>query len=498
MSGTGLPIQSLIDVTVTLSPTAAAERDFGVLLMLGDSNVIDTDARYREYTTLSQVVADFGTSAPEYLSAVIFFAQNPRPDILLIGKWARTATKARLYSAVFSAAQQASLISSISSITNGKYNVSFDGGATILTSGAMNFTGVTTMSAIAALVNTSLSGLTCTWNAVSGQFIVERTTTGVSSRITAFYDPSSGTDVSVLLKLRETDVREVRGIDAETALVATNILLGMTISWYGLMFAAATMPSDSSYLEVAAAIEAASPSRIFGVTSADTNILSPSSTSDIAYSLRALGLNRTFVQYASGSPYSCAAIFGRAFTVDFRGNNTTITLMFKQEVGVVAEVLTQTQAAAVRGKNCNVFVRYNNGTAIIQFGTMSSGQYFDVIHGTDWLADAIQTGVYNLLYQSTTKIPLTDEGVHQVLSVVESVLSQGVTNGLVAPGVWNGGPFGVLTSGQFMPTGFYTYTPPVSSLTAGQRAARQAPPIQCAINLGNAIHEANVAITVNS
>jgi hypothetical protein len=129
---------------------------------------------------------------------------------------------------------------------------------------------------------------------------------------------------------------------------------------------------------------------------------------------------------------------------------------------------------------------------------MSGGQYFDVIHGTDWLADSIQTGVYNLLYQSTTKIPLTDEGVHQIMSVVESVLTQGVVNGLIAPGVWNGGAFGVMTTGQFLTKGFYTFAPPVSSLTASQRAARQAPSIQCAINLGNAVHEASVAITVNS
>ncbi|EOV4147137.1 DUF3383 family protein, partial [Yersinia enterocolitica] len=75
---------------------------------------------------------------------------------------------------------------------------------------------------------------------------------------------------------------------------------------------------------------------------------------------------RTLVQYSSASPYAAASIFGRAFTVNFNGNNTTITLKFKQQPGITAESLEQSQANALKAKNCNVFVNYDNDTAIIQ------------------------------------------------------------------------------------------------------------------------------------
>ncbi|ELJ9363915.1 DUF3383 family protein, partial [Salmonella enterica] len=65
--------------------------------------------------------------------------------------------------------------------------------------------------------------------------------------------------------------------------------------------------------------------------------------------------------------------FGRAFTVNFNGSNTTITLKFKQEPGVTYETLDLSQAKALDAKNCNVYVYYQNDTAILQQGVMSSG-----------------------------------------------------------------------------------------------------------------------------
>ncbi|MFX5801658.1 DUF3383 family protein, partial [Acinetobacter baumannii] len=73
-------------------------------------------------------------------------------------------------------------------------------------------------------------------------------------------------------------------------------------------------------------------------------------------------------QYSSSSPYAAASLFGRLLTTDFNANNTTITLMYKQEPGIVPESLTSSQADALQAKNGNVFVEYSNDTAIIQYG----------------------------------------------------------------------------------------------------------------------------------
>ena len=78
----------------------------------------------------------------------------------------------------------------------------------------------------------------------------------------------------------------------------------------------------------------------------------------------------------------------RILTTDYTGNSTVITLMYKNEPGIVAESLSTTQVSALEANNANVFVNYNNATAILQRGVCASGVFMDTVVGTDWLAVA--------------------------------------------------------------------------------------------------------------
>lgn len=282
---------------------------------------------------------------------------------------------------------------------------------------------------------------------------------------------------------------------AEKLMDAVNAVMGYT-NWYGLGIADKEDIADDDWLKVAAAIEASGVSRILAITTSDPATFDATSTADLAYKLKAAKYGRTFVQYSTGSKYAALSAFGRAFTVNFNGSNTTITLKFKQEPGITYETLTTNQAAALDAKNCNVFVYYQNDTAILQQGVMSSGDFFDERHGLDWLQNYVQTNLYNLLYTSTTKIPQTDAGVTRLLSSVEQSMDQSVTNGLVAAGVWNGGPIGQLDSGDMLTKGYYVYAQPLSEQAQADREARKAPVIQVACKLAGAVHFADVQINV--
>ena len=247
---------------------------------------------------------------------------------------------------------------------------------------------------------------------------------------------------------------------------------------------------------MATAIEASSLSRIFGVTTSDAKTISTTSTDDLASKLKAGKYARTYIQYSTSNKYAALSAFGRAFTVNFTGNNTTITLKFKQEPTVSYETLTVNQAAAVDAKNANVYVYYANDTAILQQGVMANGDFFDERHGLDWLQNYVQTNLYNLLYTSTTKVPQTDAGVTRLLTNVEQSMDQAVSNGLVASGVWNGGPIGQLASGDTLTKGYYVYGQPLAQQAQSDREARKAPLIQVACKLAGAVHYADVQINV--
>lgn len=281
----------------------------------------------------------------------------------------------------------------------------------------------------------------------------------------------------------------------ETLLQAVNACMQYT-SWYGLGVADDEDIADADWLTVAAAIEASSLSRILAITTSDAATIETTSTTDLASKLKAAGYGRTFVQYSTSSKYAALSAFGRAFTVNFTGSNTTLTLKFKQLPGITYETLTVNQAAALDAKNCNVFVYYQNDTAILQQGVMANGDFFDERHGLDWLQNYVQTNLYNLLYTSTTKIPQTDAGVTRLLANVEQSMDQSVTNGLVAAGVWNGGPIGQLNSGDTLTKGYYVYAQPLSEQAQADREARKAPLIQVACKLAGAVHYADVQINV--
>lgn len=495
MPNLGLSVNDVVNVSVSLTPTAAQQRNFGSLLILGDSGVIDVLTRYRLYTSLSAVAADFGSN-PEFQAASIAFGQNPQLSQLYIGAWARNATAGLLVGGTLSATQQT--ITNFNTINNASFTISINGAPTNFS--AINLTSATNLNGVASLITAALSGNgTVTWVPSLSAFTFASNTTGITSTVGFATTFGSGTDISSIMGWRSTQGGyTVTGIASETPLSCVTTLANLTNNWYGVMFAATVMPADSDYNAVAGLVQGLTVTRVFGVTTQEAAALNANLNSDAASQLQALGYSRTFVQYSSSSPYACAGIFGDAFTVNFNGSNTLYTLKFKQEGGVVAETLTETQAAALNGKNCNVYVNYNNQTAILQQGTMANGAFFDVIHGTDWLQNNVQTVVFNLLYTAGTKIPQTDAGVNQIVVAITSALEQSVINGLVAPGVWTGPPVGAIITGQTLSKGFYIFAPSVASQTQSARAARQAPVLTVCIKLAGAIHFVSVVINVNS
>lgn len=602
-----LPIARLINVDVVLTPLAAQAQDLSTLLIGGSSDVIDPTQRARFYTSIDAVAADFGTTAPEYLAAVLWFEQAPQPNLLMIGRWVETDSPARLTGGVLSAAQQA--IAGWNAITNGSFGIIIDDRPLSIT--GLNFFDETNLNGVASAIEDVISGLeadvTVVWDANNQFFQITSGTVGVESSIGFITAPkstgkftfssnpepddtitlngttitfvaaapgdnqvligatSADTQAALLTVLRSSEDAEVvkfsyfsnqdnfpnilylqavvtgsdgdsltiaatgahitasgatldngtgtdisamtgatvvssgayvaEGVDAETALAAVAAFdQAYGQQWYALFMIDVT---DDDNLDIAAYIEAATNKHLYGVSTQEAGVLSSVSTIDIAYLLSQLNYNRTLVQYSSSNPYAVCSLFGRALTVNYNGNNTVITLMYKQEPGIAGESVTESQANSLKAKNCNVFVKYNNNTAIVQYGQMCSGAFIDEITGTDWLAITIMTAVYNLLYTSPTKIPQTDAGSQLITNTIAAVCSQAVINGLLAPGVWNSQGFGILVQGGYIAQGFYIYAPPVANQFQADREARKSVAFQVAAKLAGAVHTVDIRIDVN-
>jgi hypothetical protein len=497
-----LSVSRLVKVNVILAALAAQAQNLSTLLLLTSSNIIDVVERIRSYTALTDVATDFGTTGPEYAAAVLYFQQTPQPAQLKIGRWAKTATYGHLKCAPLSTANQ--LIAAWNAITTGAFKISIDGVAAVTVS-ALNFSADANLNAVAARIQTAVraanaaagyTGATVVYNATLKRFEFTSGTTGATSSVAFLTAPGAGTDISAMLGgLSTSGGYVVPGQAAESALTAATLFDGnFGRQWYGLMIPEAV---DDDQIAVAGFIEATNNKHLFGITTQDANALSAVATTDVAYRAKALAYTKTAVQYSSQNAYAAASLLAKAMSTNWNGNNTAITLMYKGEPGIVAESITETQAQALAGKNCNVFVNYDNSTAIIQNGTVASGDFIDTITGADAIAVDLQNELYNLLYTSPTKIPQTDAGSNLSVATCEKVCSKYVTNGFLAPGVWDQTGFGNLAQGDFLGKGFYVYAPPIASQLKADRQARKSVPIQIAAKCAGAVHSFDLQLNIS-
>lgn len=496
-----LPVSRLVNVTVSLAALAAQAQSLNSLLVLTSSDIIDVTERIRTYTTLADVALDFGTTGPEYNAALLWYQQSPQPQQIKMGRWAMTATKGKLVGGPLSSVNQ--LPATWAAITTGSLHIGVDAQAGIDVTG-IDFSADANLNAVAGTLqaairaaNAAFAAVTVIYNAGYSRFEIESGTTGAASKITFATAAAAGVDISAMLAMRATlgGAYTADGIAAETALDAATLFdsdFGQT--WYGLFIPEA---DSNSQIDVAKYIEATNNKHVFGVATQDAAVLSSVSTTDIAYMLAALKLSKTMVQYSSQNAYAVCSLLGRMLTVNYNGSNTVITGMYKQEPGVVAESLRESQMQALQAKNCNVFVEYNNNTAIIEQGKMASGEFIDTITGADAFAVNVMNEVYNLLYTSPTKIPQTDDGNHLLVTTIEAVCSVFKTNGYLAPGVWDQAGFGSLSQGDFLAKGFYVYAPPIASQFKADRQARKSVPIQVAAKCGGAIHTVDVILNIS-
>lgn len=492
-----LPVSNFVPTSVILSAAAAQAQATNTMLVLGSSTVIDVQTRIRGYAGLAAVALDFGTGAPEYAAAVVWFAQTS--NTLFLGRWAQTASAGQLFGAPLTPAQQ--LLANFTAITDGAFKVAIDAGE-VTNHTAINLSGAVNLNGVAALITTALAGgATCVWNASIGRFEFTSATTGVASLVTFLTAGTAGegiVDISGLLggTAAQSGSFSVPGIAAETALAAVSIFdarFGQKFYALAIMGAA-----DADYLAIVPAVQAMNNKHFFGITSPEPGIVTPGDTTNVAYLLSQQALTKGAIQYSTTSAVAAVSLIALYLNVNYTGTNTVINGMWKQEPGIQAENLDLTQLGALNANNANAFAALDDGEDIVLTGTtFSTGQFIDTVIGSDILGILVQNAILNALRTIPTKIAQTDAGMHILVAAATGVLIQFVNAGLLAPGVWSFPGFGALVQGQNLEDGYYVYAAPVATQSPADRDARIAVPIQIAVKLAGAINTVPVLITVN-
>lgn len=194
-----------------------------------------------------------------------------------------------------------------------------------------------------------------------------------------------------------------------------------------------------------------------------------------------------------------ASYAGRAFSVNFEGSNTTITMHLKDLIGVQSDPsMTQTLLNKALEAGADTYVSIQGVNKVFCSG---ANFFFDQVYNLRWFIGALQVAGFNYLAQSSTKVPQTETGMDGLKGSYRNICEQAVANQYSAPGQWNSSTtFG--NQADFLQNvsqrGYYIYSQPISKQSQASREARLAPLIQIALKEAGAIQKSNVIVYVNA
>lgn len=191
-----------------------------------------------------------------------------------------------------------------------------------------------------------------------------------------------------------------------------------------------------------------------------------------------------------------AAFASRGLSVNYEGQNSTLTMTYKDLAGVPVDTnISESILNTCQTLGADVYCSVEGLAKVLSF--KQGGLYFDELTNQIWLRTAVQRAVANVLFTTRTKIPQTTEGVNTLVNAITGVLNQGIINGMLAPGEWNSSDtFGILEDFHrcIRTYGYYVYYTPIAQQAQAEREQRKCPVISIAAKQSGAIEHANIVI----
>ena len=147
MTTEALPIDRIVRVNASISPSTPLRPDFGRTLLMTPSAL--APARTSTYSSAVSVGRIFGTAnSSVYNKALEYFGQTPYPKDLIIGRWAQAAVNGRITGGTHQT------LAALQAITAGTFTISGQASATL------NFSSASNLAAVAALLETAIQAIT--------------------------------------------------------------------------------------------------------------------------------------------------------------------------------------------------------------------------------------------------------------------------------------------------------------------------------------------------
>lgn len=471
------------DVSISVSPVGVSGGNFGILGFLAlhsdtASNPILSAERSRAYASLPGVGGDWPADSEVYKAATAFYSQSPTPKDFKVLMSYDTAQRAVLVGGGHD------VVADIAELSSGTLTINIDG--TDFTTASLDLSSATTHDEVATLVTTAVSGtitgVVCTYGAYG--YTITGNTQGSAGTI-GF---ATG-DVAEALGFAQHQGTISQGVDVETQTAALTAATVKGIEFVGLDLDKSLrdqtgQAAGNNTLEIAQWCEG--NKKIFVNTTNDLSVLNSAITSDVASQMKNATLRFTLTTFSKTvSQYPSSSVFGRAASVNFGSIDSTITLNLKQMPGITVEDLTPSEYGVLTSKYASAIVKIGSDTNAYTSSRMASGSWLDTTHGLLWLENRCEVDMFNLMYQSTSKVPYTQTGLNMAFEVLDRSLQAAVRNGLCAPGY--------TTTGEYLPEGYLIKAVKLKDVPSSDKGNRAYYGLSFVMVGAGALHEITVS-----
>lgn len=486
-----LPISNVVNITIEDTPQGLTLPNVNSLAIFTNDAPINAEV-FGVYVSASQVAANYGSNSDTTAMANNIFSQIPNPlsgDGQLVIAPMLAAVSAT--HGTFVTPDISANIASFAAVTNGNLKVTLNGGTAQNLTG-LNFTGVTTLAQIAAILQAAVPNAIISSNATTITFTSKKVGTVSVVALATF---AGGTDLTGTTLLHTATGTAAAGANSTgETLSAAVARVAPLVGFCPLM---STLDIEDTAITANASALAAGDYLYFEHCASTTDIAGICTTIQQATETKTRMLLYTTSMH-SAKLYK-AAYAGRAVSVDFTGSATASTMNLKSLVNIVPDPgINQTLYTAANIAGVDIYVSYAGVPSVYSTG---GNDYWDNQYANLALKFSLETSMFNYLRQTNTKIPQTETGMNGLKSSAASVMEQFINNGEFAPGTWNSSEtFGdpQTFKNNITQKGYYIYSTPVAQQSSADRDARKAPLVQIAAKRAGAIQTANVIVVINN
>ncbi|KDD79093.1 DUF3383 domain-containing protein [Glaesserella parasuis] len=483
-----IPASQIVNVNPSVLSSGGSPLSMNAVFLSENANL--PTGRAVSFATADSVGEYFGFTSAEYQAAAVYFkgfdGSTIKPGTLIFFAYNKAAEGAFL----LGASVKSLSLNELKKI-NGTLSVIIDGSEKKAAS--LNLSGAKSFSNAAELIGTALGSVTVTFDSQLQAFKVASSTTGTTSTI-AF---ATGTTADALGLSENAGASISQGSNTTTPTETMQAVIGSTLNW--ATFTTITEPTLEEKLEFAKWSNNQNQRFLYVGWGKEATATQTGNTTSFGAKLKESEYSGATAVY--GGLDKAAFLCGTVASIDFTEKQGRITLKFKGQSGLTADVTDATIAKNLEDNGYNYYGAW--ATANDRFLFLSPGQisgewkWIDAYINQIRLNSQLQLAIITLL-TSAKSVPYNDIGIALQRAACNDPINEALNFGSIQVGVSLSEQqkaiinnyTGVDAASQVEAQGYYLY---IGKATAQTRGNRESFPMKLFYTDGGSLHSVNLA-----